>query len=156
MLCSYGFGMVIIYLHCKCSFVISVTTSSSTLHLQTGDVRLISSPGWPGTYPSYTSRTFRVYSPQYSVVKLEVLDLHLRSSCSYDYLTVYDGKLVQYNFFHLQHFASFSLIMQINNINHIYTWMRCCCVYVELAQHSSTKLTFVKSWMDSLTTTVIT
>ena len=94
-----------------CTFVnvhllILVTTTSSTMTLQTGDVKLISSPHWPGGYPYYTYRSFTVYAPQYSVVKLEVLYLHLRSSCSYDTLTIYDGKtvhLIRYKLFSIKY-----------------------------------------------------
>ena len=114
------FDMVIILGFLMCTFLkyvhllISVTTTSATMTLETGDVKLISSPRWPENYPYYTYRSFTVYAPQNSIVKLEVLDLHLRSSCSYDTLTIYDGKtihLIRYELFSIK----YNVPMQVAN-----------------------------------------
>ena len=77
-----------------------VTTNSSTIVLEPSyDVQLISSPGYPGNYPSYTERRFVVVAPEGYNVKLEVLDLYIRSGCYYSYIYIYEGKFCQQNMF---------------------------------------------------------
>ena len=38
-------------------------------------------------------RSFIIHSPEGSGVKLDILDLAVESSCNYDTLRIYDGKL---------------------------------------------------------------
>ena len=78
---------------------VSVTTNSSTMVLEpSNDVRLISTPGYPSSYPSYTERNFVVVTPEGYNVKLDVLDLHIPSGCYYHYINIYDGIFVNMRF----------------------------------------------------------
>ena len=85
--------------HYNISYIfVLVTTNSSTLVLEpSNDVRLISTPGYPGYYPSYTNRRFVVVVPEGYNVKLNVLDLYIRSGCYNDYIDIYDGNITFYN-----------------------------------------------------------
>ena len=73
---------------------ISVTTASATITLATAEqFHAISSPNYPGNYPNRVDRSFIIRSPEGSGVKLDILDLAIESSCNYDTLRIYDGKL---------------------------------------------------------------
>ena len=75
-------------------FFVSVTTASATITLATAEqFHAISSPNYPGNYPNGVDRSFIIHSPEGSSVKLDILDLEIESSCNYDTLRIYDGKL---------------------------------------------------------------
>ena len=91
--------------NCVIFFLFLVITSSSTVHLNnTNHFRTFTSLNWPYDYPNHAYQRFTIYSPVNTVVKLEVLDLELENSCSYDTITIYDGK----------HFFIFSHIFIFN------------------------------------------
>ena len=73
---------------------ISVTTASSIITMSTTEqFHAISSPNYPRNYPNYADRTITIRSPVGTGVQLDILDLEIESSCSYDTLRIYDGKL---------------------------------------------------------------
>ena len=85
------FNYIYIYKHIFFSF--PVITSSTTVQLDdVSDFRSFTSPNWPNRYPNNAHRRFTIYSPVGTLVKLEVLDLELEGSCSYDTITIYDGE----------------------------------------------------------------
>ena len=53
----------------------------------------ISSPNYPSNYPNYADKTITIRSPVGTGVQLDILDLGIESSCSYDTLRIYYGKL---------------------------------------------------------------
>ena len=69
----------------------SVNTNSSTIELVSSGVQLISSPGYPRYYPSYTQKAFFIVAPEGYTIKLNVLDFDIRSGCSYNRISIYDG-----------------------------------------------------------------
>ena len=70
---------------------ISVISASSSVSLEIDDVKLISSPNWPQDYPDNADRTYTIYSPEGSSVKVLVLDLLLEGICDFDTVYIYDG-----------------------------------------------------------------
>ena len=113
-----------------------VITSSTTVELNnTSDFRAFTSPNWPSNYPNYAYQRFTIYSPVGTIVKLEVLDLQLQGSCSYDTVTVYDGRYwyhsyILHSFLSFPHFREnngyillFALQKWENELIHIFvTW----------------------------------
>ena len=53
----------------------------------------ISSPYYPSNYPNYADKTITIRSPVGTSVQLDILDLEIENSCSWDTLRIYDGKL---------------------------------------------------------------
>ena len=74
--------------------LILVTTNSSTIRLNNGEVKLISSPRWPRSYYGRDVRTFTIYSPENTSVKLAVLDLVIERHCNFDTIRIYDGEYI--------------------------------------------------------------
>ena len=75
-----------------CHGFFSVIRNSTSIELDSShDVKLISSPGYPGYYPRYTEMRFVVVAPEGYNVKLDVLDLYIPSGCYNDYIYIYDG-----------------------------------------------------------------
>ena len=71
----------------------SVISSSTTVELdEVNDFRSFTSPRWPNSYPNNAYQRFSIYSAVGTVIKLEVLDLDLEGSCSYDTIVIYDGE----------------------------------------------------------------
>ena len=74
-------------------FILAIT-NSSTIRLNNGDVKLISSPNWPHGYYGHDVRTFTVYSPENTSVNLTVLDLSIERHCNFDTIRIYDGEYI--------------------------------------------------------------
>ena len=66
---------------------------SSNITLRQDDVKLISSPDWPGEFPAINYWTFVIHSPQNTSVKLTILDMNMKGKCDHFNLTVFEGKI---------------------------------------------------------------
>ena len=71
-------------------FFLASCQSLSTLRYTSGTIR---GPGYPGKYPNNAVYCWRIYVPQYYVVKLNINYLYMEScsGCSCDSVEVFDG-----------------------------------------------------------------
>ena len=71
---------------------IAVISLSSNISLEHDDVKLISSPDWPGEFPAKNYRTFVIHSTEGTSVKLTVLYLNVAGKCDHFNVTVFEGE----------------------------------------------------------------